>query len=58
MMSGSDDGLTITSAIPQHGVNPFPGGPFSGLTPSMWPQDILFRLQVRTHLIFIIFSIF
>lgn len=29
-------------------VSPLPGGPFSALTPSMWPQDILCRLsQVR-----------
>jgi len=24
---------------------PSPGGPFSALTPSMWPQDILHRLS-------------
>ncbi len=24
---------------------PTPGGPFSALTPSMWPQDILHRLS-------------
>lgn len=26
------------------GVSPSPGGPFSALTPSMWPQDILSKL--------------
>lgn len=26
-------------------VSPLPGGPFSALTPSMWPQDILCRLS-------------
>lgn len=26
------------------GVTPTPGGPFSALTPSMWPQDILGKL--------------
>ena len=25
-------------------VMPTPGGPFSALTPSMWPQDILSKL--------------
>ncbi len=30
------------------GYTPAPGGPFSGLVPSMWPQDILAKLaQVR-----------
>lgn len=24
--------------------HPTPGGPFSALTPSMWPQDILAKL--------------
>ncbi|ESN99630.1 hypothetical protein HELRODRAFT_113708 [Helobdella robusta] len=39
----SDDRLTLSTAIPS--LNPSPGGPFSALTPSMWPQDILLRLQ-------------
>lgn len=25
-------------------ITPTPGGPFSALTPSMWPQDILLKL--------------
>lgn len=30
---------------------PAPGGPFSALTPSMWPQDILAKYhQVRIYL--------
>lgn len=33
------EGLTMTDAI-----HPPPGGAFSALTPSMWPQDILARL--------------
>lgn len=33
------EGLTMNDAI-----QPPPGGPFSALTPSMWPQDILARL--------------
>lgn len=27
------------------GLRPNPGGPFSALTPSMWPQEILAKLQ-------------
>lgn len=26
-------------------LSPAPGGPFSALTPSMWPQDILAKLN-------------
>lgn len=33
------EGLTMNDAI-----HPPPGGAFSALTPSMWPQDILARL--------------
>lgn len=33
------EGLTMNDAI-----HPSPGGAFSALTPSMWPQDILARL--------------
>lgn len=36
---------------------PAPGGPFSALTPSMWPQDILAKYrQVRIYLF--IFSVY
>ncbi|KAJ8873633.1 hypothetical protein PR048_024455 [Dryococelus australis] len=31
-------------SIKADGVTPSPGGPFSALTPSMWPQDILSKL--------------
>lgn len=31
-------------SIMAEGVTPTPGGPFSALTPSMWPQDILSQL--------------
>ncbi|XP_049786672.1 small G protein signaling modulator 3 homolog [Schistocerca cancellata] len=31
-------------SIMAEGVTPTPGGPFSALTPSMWPQDILSKL--------------
>jgi hypothetical protein len=27
-------------------LTPSPGGPFSALTPSMWPQDIMAKLTV------------
>lgn len=33
------EGLTMNDAI-----QPSPGGAFSALTPSMWPQDILAKL--------------
>lgn len=33
------EGLNLTD-----GIRPTPGGPFSALTPSMWPQDILAKL--------------
>ena len=43
------DGVSV-SAQPQYTKDgsdfiPTPGGPFSALTPSMWPQDILHRLS-------------
>lgn len=36
----ASEGLSIKA----DGATPTPGGPFSALTPSMWPQDILIRL--------------
>ena len=27
-------------------LTPSPGGPFSALTPSMWPQDIMAKLSI------------
>lgn len=43
---GSHVGISA-SAIPElvSDFVPSPGGPFSALTPSMWPQDILHRLS-------------
>lgn len=32
------------------GYSPAPGGPFSALTPSMWPQDLLATLAQVTFL--------
>ncbi|KAK7793285.1 hypothetical protein R5R35_004989 [Gryllus longicercus] len=34
------DGISVMA----DGMAPIPGGPFSALTPSMWPQDILLKL--------------
>lgn len=34
------DEITLADQI----LRPVPGGPFSALTPSMWPQDILAKL--------------
>lgn len=46
--SGSEDDVDFTEAIDGLTMNdviqPPPGGSFSALTPSMWPQDILARL--------------
>ena len=47
-MMGPGEGVSV-SATPSYSVSvseftPTPGGPFSALTPSMWPQDILSRL--------------
>ncbi|RZF32469.1 hypothetical protein LSTR_LSTR016687 [Laodelphax striatellus] len=36
------EGIGLGSDI----FTPSPGGPFSALTPSMWPQDILNKLQM------------
>ncbi|KAK2178734.1 hypothetical protein NP493_529g00005 [Ridgeia piscesae] len=44
------DGISV-NALAKHitsagaDFNPTPGGPFSALTPSMWPQDILHKLS-------------
>lgn len=35
------EGLSMTDMI-----TPSPGGPFSALTSSMWPQDIMAKLSV------------
>ena len=47
-MSGGD-GLCISESTQFSACDsdfvPTPGGPFSALTPSMWPQDILHRLS-------------
>ena len=48
VMMTPGEGVSI-SASPSYTASaseftPTPGGPFSALTPSMWPQDILSRL--------------
>ncbi|XP_052267049.1 small G protein signaling modulator 3 homolog isoform X1 [Dreissena polymorpha] len=43
------ESISVSSAQPfmggQGDFNPTPGGPFSALTPSMWPQDIMLKLN-------------
>lgn len=42
----SDDEYDIDgSGLGTEVLSPAPGGPFSALTPSMWPQDILAKLN-------------
>lgn len=42
----SDDEYDMDSSrIDNKVLSPVPGGPFSALTPSMWPQDILAKLN-------------
>lgn len=38
-LGGMVEGITMID-----GLRPVPGGPFSTLTPSMWPQEILAKL--------------
>lgn len=35
------EGLNLNDVL-----TPTPGGPFSALTPSMWPQDIMAKLSI------------
>lgn len=46
--SGTGEGISIC-AMPSinstTNFTPTPGGPFSALTPSMWPQDIISRIN-------------
>jgi hypothetical protein len=45
---GDIEGISITASpelMSSSDFIPSPGGPFSALTPSMWPQDILHRLS-------------
>lgn len=46
--AGSEDDTDIVDMVEGltmiDGIRPVPGGPFSTLTPSMWPQEILAKL--------------
>jgi len=57
-MMGDREGIHI-SAMPElvSDFVPSPGGPFSALTPSMWPQDILHRLSNPVCVLSILFRI-
>ena len=48
IVSGCGEGMSI-NAMPTvnsaTNFTPTPGGPFSALTPSMWPQDIISRIN-------------
>lgn len=63
-LSEEDDDITLSdhqgissSAMPElvSDFVPSPGGPFSALTSSMWPQDILHRLSNSVCLQLVIF---
>lgn len=44
---GCTESISVSSTYPYKGgsdFSPTPGGPFSALTPSMWPQDIMSKL--------------
>lgn len=40
----ADIAIALDTMSLAEGLRPVPGGPFSALTPSMWPQDILAKL--------------
>ncbi|KAL3875519.1 hypothetical protein ACJMK2_033464 [Sinanodonta woodiana] len=40
-----DSGLSSSLPVGSAEFTPTPGGPFSALTPSMWPQDIMSKLE-------------
>lgn len=42
------ESVSVSATQPYKGssdFSPTPGGPFSALTPSMWPQDIMLKLE-------------
>lgn len=47
-MVSEDDGDAYIQDLDDLDINdmvkPIPGGPFSALTPTMWPQDIIAKL--------------
>ncbi|XP_015108431.1 small G protein signaling modulator 3 homolog [Diachasma alloeum] len=44
-IGSEDDCETDLNGFCDDVISPIPGGPFSALTPSMWPQDILAKLS-------------
>ncbi|XP_063979790.1 small G protein signaling modulator 3 homolog [Diachasmimorpha longicaudata] len=44
-LGSEDDCETDVNGFCDDVISPIPGGPFSALTPSMWPQDILAKLS-------------
>ena len=45
----SDDEYEVDGGLNNEVLSPVPGGPFSALTPSMWPQDILAKLNHKNE---------
>ena len=48
IVSGCGEGISINAMPTSNSATnftPTPGGPFSALTPSMWPQDIISRIN-------------
>ena len=49
------EAVSISASSPYSGsseFSPTPGGPFSALTPSMWPQDIMLKVVNPVRKIF------
>lgn len=47
IIEGCAESVSVSSTQPykcSSDFSPTPGGPFSALTPSMWPQDIMVKL--------------
>ncbi|KAL4239332.1 Small G protein signaling modulator 3 [Mactra antiquata] len=47
IVEGDVESVSVSATSPYKGsseFSPTPGGPFSALTPSMWPQDIMIKL--------------
>lgn len=63
--AASEDENDLANVIDEmslvEGMRPVPGGPFSALTPSMWPQEILAKLgqpevRIQNNNIFFVIS--
>ena len=47
IIEGCSESVSVSATQPfrsSSDFSPTPGGPFSALTPSMWPQDIMVKL--------------